>query len=186
MTSDDKPKEFILEIKLLLQNAKFVDQNLGLAPLTNLPSKQTKIIVAEDKIPSNFTHLGQYAFTLENKIFEKKMNWKEKNTQTPNRDNKAKVLRDPVVYFTIAIATDLQPRPLIDGIRMEWKTHEGGKLQVKDLQSHESKVMFALYFVYIDTPFHISKKTLKDILHEVAQMLLFQRMLPDDESIPLT
>jgi hypothetical protein len=87
------------------------------------------------------------------------------------------------MYFTIAIATDLQPHTLIDNISMEWETHGGGKLQVKDLQSHESKVMFALYFVYKDTPFHIVKKTLKDILHEAAEMLSLQRMLPEDKSV---
>jgi hypothetical protein len=60
LTSDDKPKEFILAIKLLLQNSKILDQNFGLAPLKNLPSKQTKIIIAEDAIPSNFTRPIMY------------------------------------------------------------------------------------------------------------------------------
>jgi hypothetical protein len=40
--------------------------------------------------------------------------------------------------------------------------------------------------VYKDTPFHIVKKTLENILHEAAEMLLFQRMLPDDESVTPT
>ncbi len=57
----------------------------------------------------------------------------------------------------------------------------GGKLQVKDLQSHDSKVMFALYYVYKGTPFHIIKKTLKDILREAEELLLFQTMTPDKE-----
>ncbi len=56
LTSDNKPKEFILAIKLLLQNAKILDQNFGLTPLKNLLGKQTKIIIAEEDIPSNFTH----------------------------------------------------------------------------------------------------------------------------------
>jgi hypothetical protein len=55
LTSEDKPKEFILEIKLLLLNVKFLDQNFSLTPLKNLPGKQTKIIIAEDNIPSNIT-----------------------------------------------------------------------------------------------------------------------------------
>jgi hypothetical protein len=60
LTSDDMPKEFILAIKLLLQNSKILDQNFGLAPLKNLPGKQTKIIIAEEDIPSNFTHPIMY------------------------------------------------------------------------------------------------------------------------------
>jgi hypothetical protein len=52
--------------------------------------------------------------------------------------------------------------------------HGGGKLQVKNLQSHESKSMFALYCVYMDMPLHIIKKTLNDILREASKMLLLQ------------
>jgi hypothetical protein len=61
--------------------------------------------------------------------------------------------------------------------------HGGGKLQVKDLQSHESKVMFVLYFVFRNTPFNIIKKTLNDILCEATEMLFLQRMLPDSKSV---
>jgi hypothetical protein len=43
--------------------------------------------------------------------------------------------------------------------------------------------MFALYFVYKDMPFHIVKRTLKDILCQPTEMLLFQRMLPNNKSI---
>jgi hypothetical protein len=64
--------------------------------------------------------------------------------------------------------------------------HGGGKLQVKDLQPHKSKVMFALFFVYKDMPFHIVKKTIKDILCEDAEMVSFQRMLHDNKSILTT
>jgi hypothetical protein len=46
LTSEDKPKEIIMAIKLLLQNAKYLDHNFGLALLNNLLGKQTKIIVA--------------------------------------------------------------------------------------------------------------------------------------------
>jgi hypothetical protein len=59
--------------------------------------------------------------------------------------------------------------------------HGGGKLQVKDIQSHDSKVMFVLYYVYKDMPFHIIKKTLEDILSKAAELLLFQTMAPDKE-----
>jgi len=181
LTSEDKPKEFIVAIKLLLKNAKFLDPTFGLAPLKNLPGKQTKIIVAEDDVPTNFTQLGQYAFTSGNRIFEKKKDWRN-GAKQPHRDKEAEELKNPVVYFTIAIATDIPPRSLIDGIRTEWETHGGGKLQVKDLQSHESKSMFALYFVYKDTPFHIIKKTLDGILSEAAWMLHYRKMLPDDDT----
>jgi hypothetical protein len=133
LTSDDRPKEFIMAIKLLLRNATYLDPHFGLVPLKNLPGKQSKIIVSEDNVPSNFPHLGQYAFTSGNQIFKKKKNWKDKDKQ-PHHDNGAEEqLKDPTVYFTIAITTDLFPCTLIDGIRTKWETHGGGKLQVKDL-----------------------------------------------------
>ncbi len=184
LTSGNRPKEFIMAIKLLLRNATCLDPHFGLVPLKNLPGKQSKIIMSEDNVPSNFTHLGQNAFTSGNQIFEKKKNWKDKDKQ-PHHDNGAEEqLKDPTIYFTIAIATDLFPHALIDGIRTKWEMHGGGKLQVKDLQSHESKVMFVLYFVFRDTPFHIIKKTLDDILCKASEMLFLQRMIPEFESVP--
>ncbi len=133
-------------------------------------------------MPSNFTHLGHYAFISGKQIFDKKKNWKDNNKQ-PHRDNVAEVLKDPVVYFTIAITTDLAPRVLIDGIMTEWETYSGGKLQVMDLQSHESKMMFVLYFVYRDTPFYIIKKTMGDILCEAKEIMFWQQMLPEDSAL---
>ncbi len=105
---------------------------------------------------------------------------KEKEKQA-HRDDAAEDFKNPVMYFTIAIATNLQPCNLIDGIRTEWAMHGGDKLQVKDLQSHISKLMFALYCVYKDTPFHIVKKTLKDTLRKAAELLLFKTMAPKEE-----
>ncbi len=172
-----------MAIKLLLKNVKYLDPHFGLAPLKTIPGKQSKIIFSEDDIPSNFTHLGQYAFTSGNRFFEKKKNWNDDKGKQPHQDSGPKELKDPIVYFTIAIATDIFPCTLIDGIWTKWETHEGGKLQVKDLQSHESKVMFVLYFVFTNMPFHIIKKTLNDILREATEMLFLQRMLPDSKSV---
>jgi hypothetical protein len=62
---------------------------------------------------------------------------------------KEELYQDLIVYFTITIATEIPPRNLINGIRMEWKANSGGKLQVKDRQSQESKVVLALSFVYM-------------------------------------
>ena len=70
-----------------------------------------------DDVPINFTHLGQYAFTSGNRIFEKKKDWKgendrhSKSKKADHRDNapKPETFKDPVVYFTVAIATDIPP-----------------------------------------------------------------------------
>ena len=65
---------------------------------------------------------------------------------------------------------------------MEWEASGGGKLQVKDKQSHESKVVMALYFVYTGTPHRIILKTLNLILRDATSIKEHERMeLKDDE-----
>ena len=65
---------------------------------------------------------------------------------------------------------------------MEWEANGGGKLQVKDLQSQESKVVMVLYFVYTGTPYHIILKTLNSILRDATSIKEHDRMeLEDDE-----
>jgi len=65
---------------------------------------------------------------------EKKKDWKgendrhSKSKKADHRDNapKPETLKDPVVYFTVAIATDIPPKPLLMG--SEWngkQTAEG-------------------------------------------------------------
>jgi hypothetical protein len=188
---EDKPKEFIAAIKLLLINGQILDPMFALAPLKhNEATTKPKHITAIDDVPVNFTHLGQYAFTSGNRIFEKKKDWKGENDRysktkrADHRDNELQpeTFKDPVVYFTVAIATDTLPRTLINGIRTEWEANGGGKLQVKDLQSQESKVVMALYFVYTGTPYHIILKTLNSILLDATSIKEHERMeLEGDE-----
>ena len=78
LISEERPKEFIAAIKLLLTNGQILDSNFALTPLKmheGAKAKQ-KLITSIDDVPVNFTHLGQYAFTSGNRIFEKKKDWK--------------------------------------------------------------------------------------------------------------
>jgi hypothetical protein len=112
--------KFITSIKLLLKNGKFLDHNFALAPLKhNTAITKPKLILSEDDVPTNFTHLGQYAFTSGNRIFKRKKNWKEDNARKPhcNNQNNEELLRDPIIYFTISIAFDIPPCTLINGIK---------------------------------------------------------------------
>jgi hypothetical protein len=59
------------------------------------------------------------SFTFGNRIFEKKKNLKKDKVKQAHCNNAAEDFNDPVEYFTIAIATNLQPRALIVGIRIE-------------------------------------------------------------------
>jgi len=65
---------------------------------------------------------------------------------------------------------------------MEWEANGGGKLQVKDLQSQESKVVIALYFVNPGTPYHIILRTLNSIIRDATSIKEHERMeLEDNE-----
>lgn len=157
-----------------MTNGKYLDPNMAFTPLKHdITITLPKLILREDDVSVNFTHLGQYVFTSGNRIFEKKKkNLKEEqNKMVPQRDHKERnnsSLKDPVVYFTFAIATDVLPQTLISGIKTEWETHGGGKLQVKDLQTQESKVVLAMYYIYTVTPYNIILKTIQMILCDAS------------------
>ena len=121
LMKEDKPKEFIAAIKLLLTNGQILDPTFALAPLKhNKATTKPKLITAIDDIPINFSHLGQYAFMFRNRIFEKKKkDWKgendrySKSKKADHRDNapQPETFKDLVVYFTVAIATNIPPEP---------------------------------------------------------------------------
>ena len=102
LKSDDKPKKFIAAIKLLLANGKYLDSNLARTPLKhNINITKPKLILKEDDVPVNFTHLGQYVHASSNKIFEKKKNWKVDPSKTaPQRDQEQcdDSLKDHAMY----------------------------------------------------------------------------------------
>ena len=66
--------------------------------------------------------------------------------------------------------------------------HGGGKLMVKDLQSHESRVVFVLYFMCTGTPHKYILRTLCSILQEAAELRLEGAMTAevDGEEHPIT
>ena len=57
MIKEDKPKEFIAAIKLLLMNLQIINPMFALAPLKhNEATTKPKLITAIDDVPVNFTH----------------------------------------------------------------------------------------------------------------------------------
>jgi hypothetical protein len=60
LTKEDKPKELIAAIKLILTNGQILDPKFALAPLMHDgATTKPKLITAVDDVPVNFTHLGQ-------------------------------------------------------------------------------------------------------------------------------
>ena len=85
LMKEDKPKEFIAAIKLLLTNGQILGPMFALAPLKhNEATTEPKLITAIDDVPVSFTHLGRYAFTSGNRIFKKRKTGKERTPATPS------------------------------------------------------------------------------------------------------
>ncbi len=184
LTKDDKLKEFIATIKLLLTNGKILDSHFALAPLKPDTSTKMKLLTTKDHVPINFTHLGQYAYTSGNCIFEKKKDWKQdNNAKKGHHDNESteSAYKDPVIYFIIVIATNIEPRSPVHGIKTEWDANGGGKLSVKDLQSQGSKAVLALYYVFTGTPYNIILATISSILEEAGSIKEHERMTLEDD-----
>jgi hypothetical protein len=84
LSLEDKPKELIAAIKLLLCNGRYLDPHFWLTPLKAVDSMKPKIILKEEDVPLNFTHLGLYMGTLGRQIFEPKKKWKDNNKGRPH------------------------------------------------------------------------------------------------------
>ncbi len=70
---------------------------------------------------------------------------------------------NPVVYFTMAIATDTDPEELISRIIHEWHRMGGVHLQIRELQTFESETILLLFNIFTAT----NKKILLAELHEI-------------------
>ena len=60
---EDKPKELISAVKLILTNGQYLDENFGLTPLKKVDGSKSKIILRGDDVPNNYTHIGLYMGT---------------------------------------------------------------------------------------------------------------------------
>ncbi len=78
--------------------------------------------------------------------FEKQKTWGDKAKKDKEE------LKDPVVYFSLAIATDEDPEELIARIVHKWQRCSGILLQIKELPSFESKTVLTLFNIYTAVP----------------------------------
>jgi hypothetical protein len=71
--------------------------------------------------------------------------------------------KNPVVWFTMAIATDVEPEEVVSRVVHEWHRIGGVQLRVKDLQTFKSKTILACFSVFTQT----NKSTLLAELGEI-------------------
>ncbi len=157
LTQDDLFQEFIGSLQQLLKNHQLVDPKFAFCPV-NMDSKDKKIF-GHTGIPINMTMLGAHVkiSNFGRNPFMKQKTW-GKGTSKGKEETK-----DPVVYFTMVIATDLDPHDVISGISHKWNRLSGTCLMIKDLQTVNSEVIVALFNVLTVN----NKDTLKSELHKI-------------------
>ncbi len=157
LSQADPFQEFISNLKHLLKNGQLVDSKFAFCPV-NQDSKDKKIF-DHPGIPINMTMLGAHV-----KITSSGRNPFMKQKQWGKNAGKGREeAKDPVVYFTMAIATDVNPQEVISRISHEWNRLGGTRLQVKELQSFDSETIAALFNILTVN----DKNTLKSELHQI-------------------
>ncbi len=142
----------------LLKNGQIVDKNFAFCPVK--PDGGTNKIHDPSKVPTNMTLLSTHfkiSSTKNKSPFEKQKVWKN------GKEVKGE-LRNPVIYFSMAIATNEEPDDLLARVCHEWHCWGGNMLKVKELQSFDSKTILCLFNVFTSTP-------KKNVLHEFCKVL---------------
>jgi hypothetical protein len=154
LKGDAPVQKFIVNLQELLKNGQLVDKHFALCPIKE--DGRTKKIQDPSGVPTNMTLLSAFFKISSMKgqnPFEKQKVWKN------NKEVKGEV-RNPVIYFAFAFATNKDPKDLLARVSHKWHRCSGIVLKVKDLQTFESKTILCLFNIFTSTP----RKT---VLHEL-------------------
>ncbi len=127
LKGDNPELDFMTSLQELLKNGQIVDKNFAFCPVK--PDGGTKKIHDPSKVPTNMTLLSAHfkiSSTKNKNPFEKQKVWKN------GKEVKGK-LHNPVIYFSMAIATDDEPKDLLARVCHEWRHRGGNMLKVKEL-----------------------------------------------------
>jgi hypothetical protein len=140
-----------------------VDHKFVTNPLN--PSLKEKSIGSKAEVSPNMTKLGNHIKISGNgNAFNKKKIWSNwENDCKSNKSNKED-FRDPTVYFSMVVSTEVMPQEIINRVSHEWARLNGPRLQVKDLQSISSETVVSFFKVSTVTPKHVILAELKRIL----------------------
>jgi hypothetical protein len=98
-------------------------------------------------------------------------------------------LKNPIIHFSMAIATNKEPENLLARISHKWHRHRGIILRVKELQSFESEMISCLFNVFTTTnkKMVLAEPKLYQILskaQELAQDINATEFFWDAEELP--
>jgi hypothetical protein len=129
------PARTDLALKLLMSfisNAQMVDPKFAINPI-NEHSKE-KNITSKGEISSNMTKLGLHVkISSYGNVFTKKKIWTNQDNEPKSRKSKKEEFRDPTVYFSMVISSEVRPQEIVDRLNHEWSRLNGTCLQIKEL-----------------------------------------------------
>jgi hypothetical protein len=129
------------------------------------PDGKDKKIHETSGIPTNMTMLGAHF-----KISSNGKNPFEKQKQWGKAKKDKKEFRDPIVHFSLVMATDKNPKDLLSRIIHEWQRRGGILLRVKELKSFKSDTILTISNIFTSTPKNYLLQEFHSILRE-AQTL---------------
>jgi hypothetical protein len=157
--------EFIVALQSFLTNAQLVDPKFAFCPIDE--NNGDKKIHKHSGIPINMTMLSTNFSISQNSRnpFNKQKVWGENALK-----NKEEV-KDPVVYFSMAIAMDVPPKQVMELISFKWNKSGGRRIIIKELQSFDSKIILALFNMYTGTNKKMIMAELRSILYQAIQQI---------------
>ncbi len=175
----DKVKEFIELIGTLLANGKMVDRYFAIVSV--VMGEGRKDLKEVKDIPTNMTLLGGYVKISERslKVFERK------NTTRTNKGGKSARgdtgYSNDMIYFTLAIACDIDPKEIISGISVEWMRAGGIGLYRKEIQAFNTFSPFVIFYLYNNTSIQTVTAEFKRIMEEAIKMLEEEGTIDEQE-----
>ncbi len=149
----------------LITNAQMVDPKFIINPLN--PNSKEKNITSKGEISPNMTKLGIHIKISGNgNAFNKQKVWDKDGDsgRQSHKANKKEEFKDPTVYFSMVILSEVEPKEIIEHTTHEWSRMNGMRLQIKDLQFIESETVVSIY--------KVSKNTPKDVLLAELEKIL--------------
>jgi hypothetical protein len=147
-----------------ISNAQLVDPKFAINPIN--PNSKEKNITSKGNISPNMTKLGTHIKISGNGNAFSKKNWDNQDQTRKSRKPKKEEFRDPMVYFSMIVSTEVRPQELINRITHEWARAGGNRLQIKDLQTIESVMVVTFFCVSTMTPKAVILAELRMILHQ--------------------
>ena len=182
LTKEDKAKEFVELVGTLITNARIVDNFFVIVPVI-MGSGRKDLKDAKD-VPTNMTTLGAYIKISEKslRVFEKKNPFQVKVKGKKASGGGETMYNNDMVYFTFAIACDVEPMDILPGISVEWMRAGGVGLYRKEIQAFNTFSPFVIFYLFNGISVHTIMAEFKRMMEEAIKMLEEEAM-GDEERI---